>query len=114
MSVVQFIFYSYFVVLNKIQLSATKEDMRSLTFKGPRVTWHRPLTVNELLDLKMKHPSAKLIGGNTEIGNISAFLFFFALQNTRDALIMLLPNDYLKVCCFWGGRHKWDYIILKN
>eukprot|EP00057_Strongylocentrotus_purpuratus_P024304 XP_011678778.1 PREDICTED: xanthine dehydrogenase/oxidase [Strongylocentrotus purpuratus] len=51
-----------------LMLYATKEYIRSLTFKGPRVTWHRPLTLNELLDLKTKHPTAKLIGGNTEIG----------------------------------------------
>ncbi|XP_063958717.1 xanthine dehydrogenase/oxidase-like isoform X1 [Lytechinus pictus] len=52
----------------ELLLSTAKENKSSLTFVGTRVTWHRPLTLNELLDLKTKHPTAKLIGGNTEIG----------------------------------------------
>ena len=32
------------------------------------MTWIRPTTLEELLELKMKHPQAKLVIGNTEIG----------------------------------------------
>ncbi|KAI9595521.1 xanthine dehydrogenase [Syncephalis fuscata] len=41
---------------------------RRLEFVGPRTTWHRPSSVDELLLLKHDHPNAKLIAGNTEIG----------------------------------------------
>ncbi|XP_041467689.1 xanthine dehydrogenase/oxidase-like [Lytechinus variegatus] len=57
----------------ELLLSTAKQNESSLTFKGIRVTWHRPLTLNELLDLKTKHPTSKLIGGNTYIGNESKF-----------------------------------------
>ncbi|RKP08720.1 molybdopterin binding aldehyde oxidase/xanthine dehydrogenase [Thamnocephalis sphaerospora] len=41
---------------------------RSLVFAGKRTAWHRPTTLQELLQLKKTHPEAKLIAGNTEIG----------------------------------------------
>ncbi|XP_078351392.1 xanthine dehydrogenase/oxidase-like [Oculina patagonica] len=41
---------------------------KSLYIKGDLVTWIRPTTLEELLDMKMKHPQAKLVIGNTEIG----------------------------------------------
>ncbi|XP_020627784.1 xanthine dehydrogenase/oxidase-like isoform X2 [Orbicella faveolata] len=41
---------------------------KSLYIKGDLVTWIRPTTLEELLELKMKHPKAKLVIGNTEIG----------------------------------------------
>ena len=40
----------------------------SKEFIGEKVTWYTPLTLNELLHLKERHPSAKLVVGNTEIG----------------------------------------------
>ncbi|KAJ7379815.1 hypothetical protein OS493_012562 [Desmophyllum pertusum] len=39
-----------------------------LYIKGDHVTWIRPTTLDELLELKMKYPQAKLVIGNTEIG----------------------------------------------
>ncbi|XP_072032537.1 xanthine dehydrogenase/oxidase-like [Amphiura filiformis] len=45
-------------------LTATK----SVSFVGKRLTWHRPVTLPELLNLKAQHPSAKIVVGNTEIG----------------------------------------------
>uniref|UniRef100_A0A1B6KEG1 FAD-binding PCMH-type domain-containing protein n=1 Tax=Graphocephala atropunctata TaxID=36148 RepID=A0A1B6KEG1_9HEMI len=43
-------------------------DTQLLTIQGPRVTWYRPTKLSELLELKAKFPSAKLVNGNTEIG----------------------------------------------
>ena len=37
------------------------------------MTWIRPTTLEELLELKMKHPQAKLVIGNTEIGEHKTF-----------------------------------------
>ncbi|XP_011369071.1 xanthine dehydrogenase/oxidase [Pteropus vampyrus] len=41
---------------------------RQLRFEGERVTWIQVPTLKELLDLKVQHPEAKLVVGNTEIG----------------------------------------------
>ena len=41
---------------------------RTLHIKGDLVTWIRPATLDELLELKTKYPQAKLVIGNTEIG----------------------------------------------
>jgi len=39
-----------------------------LTLPGPLATWHRPTSLESLLALKAKHPAAKLVVGNTEVG----------------------------------------------
>ncbi|KAH3859121.1 hypothetical protein DPMN_101836, partial [Dreissena polymorpha] len=43
-------------------------DSEYLVFHGERVTWYRPNSLTELLDLKAQFPDAKLVVGNTEIG----------------------------------------------
>ncbi|XP_041353247.1 xanthine dehydrogenase/oxidase-like [Gigantopelta aegis] len=40
----------------------------SLKFSSSSNTWYRPISLDELLDLKKLHPSARLIVGNTELG----------------------------------------------
>ena len=41
---------------------------KGLFIHGDHVTWIRPTTLEELLELKITHPQAKLVIGNTEIG----------------------------------------------
>ncbi|CAH1406870.1 unnamed protein product [Nezara viridula] len=43
-------------------------DRQFINIKGPKVTWYRPVTLEQLLDLKKSFPSAKIVNGNTEIG----------------------------------------------
>ncbi|KAF5279177.1 hypothetical protein FQR65_LT03424 [Abscondita terminalis] len=43
-------------------------DRQFLTFRGTDVTWFRPTKLHEVLELKSKHPDAKIIVGNTEVG----------------------------------------------
>ncbi|KAH8402571.1 hypothetical protein KR215_001703 [Drosophila sulfurigaster] len=43
-------------------------DEESLNFHSDRVSWYRPTTLQELLQLKSQYPAAKLIVGNTEVG----------------------------------------------
>lgn len=43
-------------------------DKTSIAFYGKRVTWLRPNNINDLLALKLEHPNAKIIVGNTEVG----------------------------------------------
>lgn len=46
----------------------TDLEREYLELKGPRVTFYRPATLDQLLHLKDLHPSAKIITGNTEVG----------------------------------------------
>ena len=46
-------------------------DRQVLVIKGPRATWYRPTTIEKLLDLKDTYNHAKIIVGNTEVGQYS-------------------------------------------
>uniref|UniRef100_A0A1Y1MI51 xanthine dehydrogenase n=2 Tax=Photinus pyralis TaxID=7054 RepID=A0A1Y1MI51_PHOPY len=43
-------------------------DRQELIFHGTEVTWHRPVVLKDLIELKAKYPKAKLVNGNTTIG----------------------------------------------
>ncbi|PHH79027.1 hypothetical protein CDD80_5741 [Ophiocordyceps camponoti-rufipedis] len=43
-----------------------KHEMRPLAFGNRRRTWLRPVTLEQLLQIKSVHPQAKIIGGSTE------------------------------------------------
>uniref|UniRef100_A0A336MDC5 Xanthine dehydrogenase n=1 Tax=Culicoides sonorensis TaxID=179676 RepID=A0A336MDC5_CULSO len=45
-----------------------KLDADSIIFAGPRVTWYRPTTLDDLLRVKKAYPHTKIIVGNTEVG----------------------------------------------
>ncbi|CAG9760635.1 unnamed protein product [Ceutorhynchus assimilis] len=45
-----------------------KYDKHYLLIQGPNVTWHRPTTLEDFLELKYNFPDAKIVVGNTEIG----------------------------------------------
>nr|QEO19121.1 rosy [Rhagovelia antilleana] len=51
----------------ELQISSIFDD-EYLVIKGPRATWYRPVSLDQLLMLKSKFPQAKLINGNTEVG----------------------------------------------
>lgn len=48
--------------------SLSKHPTRQLRFLGERVLWIQPSTLKELLELKALYPTAKLVVGNTEVG----------------------------------------------
>uniref|UniRef100_G3PRZ7 Xanthine dehydrogenase/oxidase n=1 Tax=Gasterosteus aculeatus TaxID=69293 RepID=G3PRZ7_GASAC len=52
------------------ELMSLIKDQRSasLCFKGDRATWLQPCSLDELVLLKWKHPDAKVVVGNTEVG----------------------------------------------
>lgn len=60
-------------------------DTKFLIFKGPRVEWYRPVTLEQLLAIKEKFPHSKVIAGNTEIG--------LELQNNLDKYKILINVD---------------------
>uniref|UniRef100_A0A4W3HJP4 Xanthine dehydrogenase n=1 Tax=Callorhinchus milii TaxID=7868 RepID=A0A4W3HJP4_CALMI len=41
---------------------------KTLLFKGERVTWIQPYSLDKLLSLKARYPEARLVVGNTEVG----------------------------------------------
>ncbi|KAB8346061.1 hypothetical protein FH972_023113 [Carpinus fangiana] len=43
-----------------------KHEFRPLAFGNKRKRWYRPVTLDQLLEIKSVYPSAKLIGGSTE------------------------------------------------
>jgi xanthine dehydrogenase/oxidase len=43
-----------------------RQESRALAFGNKRKTWYRPVTMQQLLEIKKVHPSAKIIGGSTE------------------------------------------------
>ncbi|XP_051009811.1 aldehyde oxidase 3 [Acomys russatus] len=81
---------------------AKDPQKRALTFRGERTTWIAPGTLKDLLELKMKHPSAPLVIGNTSLGLAMKFkdvsypiiispariLELFAVTNTKEGLTL--------------------------
>ncbi|XP_055916968.1 xanthine dehydrogenase [Eupeodes corollae] len=45
-----------------------KYDKESIYFKSDRVEWYRPTSLKSLILIKEKHPEAKVVVGNTEVG----------------------------------------------
>ncbi|PHH89212.1 hypothetical protein CDD83_6484 [Cordyceps sp. RAO-2017] len=43
-----------------------KHELRPLAFGSKRKRWYRPVTLDQLLQIKSVHPQAKIIGGSTE------------------------------------------------
>ncbi|KAK4157664.1 Molybdopterin-binding domain of aldehyde dehydrogenase-domain-containing protein [Chaetomidium leptoderma] len=43
-----------------------KHDFRPLAFGNKRKKWFRPVTLDQLLEIKSEYPNAKIIGGSTE------------------------------------------------
>ncbi|KAK0635086.1 molybdopterin binding aldehyde oxidase/xanthine dehydrogenase [Bombardia bombarda] len=46
--------------------SLKKHDFKPLAFGNKRKTWYRPVTLEQLLEIKSAYPNAKIIGGSTE------------------------------------------------
>ncbi len=44
----------------------TKHEFKPLAFGNKRKRWYRPVTMQQLLEIKSVYPSAKIIGGSTE------------------------------------------------
>ncbi|CAH0581385.1 unnamed protein product [Chrysodeixis includens] len=51
----------------ELKLSSVYDD-QYLIYRGEKVTWYRPKDLSTIVDLKNKHPDAKIVVGNTEVG----------------------------------------------
>jgi xanthine dehydrogenase/oxidase len=45
-------------------------DSQFLVIKGKRATWYRPTKLEDFLYLKSEYPQARIIVGNTEVGEL--------------------------------------------
>ena len=61
-----------------------KHELRPLAFGNKRKKWYRPVTVQQLLEIKSAYPSAKIIGGSTET---QIEIKFKAMQYTASVYV---------------------------
>lgn len=62
----------------------TKHQFKPLAFGNKRKRWYRPVTLNQLLEIKSVYPSAKIIGGSTET---QIEIKFKAMQYTASVYV---------------------------
>ena len=61
-----------------------KHELKPLAFGNKRKRWYRPVTLNQLLEIKSVYPSAKIIGGSTET---QIEIKFKAMQYTASVYV---------------------------
>ncbi|KAI0161277.1 xanthine dehydrogenase [Xylariaceae sp. FL1272] len=82
--------------------SLKKHEFRPLAFGNKRKKWYRPVTLNQLLEIKSIFPNAKIIGGSTET---QIEIKFKALQYPVSVFVGDIPelrhysfkDDYVEV-----------------
>ena len=62
----------------------TKHHFKPLALGNKRKRWYRPVTLNQLLEIKSAYPSAKIIGGSTET---QIEIKFKAMQYTASVFV---------------------------
>lgn len=62
----------------------TKHEFKPLAFGNKRKRWYRPVTLQQLLEIKSVYPSAKVIGGSTET---QIEIKFKAMQYTASVFV---------------------------
>ncbi|RFU29765.1 hypothetical protein B7463_g6582, partial [Scytalidium lignicola] len=67
----------------------TKHDFRPLAFGNKRKRWYRPITLQQLLEIKSVYPSAKIIGGSTET---QIEIKFKAMQYSTSVYVGDIPE----------------------
>lgn len=79
-----------------------KHEFKALAFGNKRKRWFRPVTIQQLLEIKNVYPSAKIIGGSTET---QIEIKFKNLQYTASVYVGDIPelrqyafhDDYLEI-----------------
>lgn len=66
------------------QLMSEASNPQMLTFRGERMSWVSPATLDQLVELKSRNPKAPLVVGNTNVGEgTHACLFAFARRQIK-------------------------------
>ena len=64
------VFFLFHNLIYLMPFKITDEyDRESLRFEKGDQVWYRPGSLDELLRIKSQHPTARLIAGNTDVGN---------------------------------------------
>jgi xanthine dehydrogenase/oxidase len=79
-----------------------KHEFKALAFGNKRKRWYRPVTLQQLLEIKNAYPSAKIIGGSTETQieikfkgmNYTASVFVGDIPELRQ---FAFKDDYLEI-----------------
>uniref|UniRef100_A0A673BTV6 Xanthine dehydrogenase n=1 Tax=Sphaeramia orbicularis TaxID=375764 RepID=A0A673BTV6_9TELE len=84
------------------ELMVKTDRSQSLCFHGDRTVWLQPNSLEELLSLKWKHPEARVVVGNTEVGIIfgascSLSLMEAELRRAVDSLPLHQTQVFLAV-----------------
>ncbi|PPJ56373.1 hypothetical protein CBER1_00656 [Cercospora berteroae] len=66
-----------------------KHEYKALAFGNKRKRWYRPVTLQQLLEIKSVYPSAKIIGGSTET---QIEVKFKAMQYTVSVFVGDIPE----------------------
>lgn len=72
-----------------------RHEYKALAFGNKRKRWYRPVTLQQLLEIKSAYPSAKIIGGSTET---QIEVKFKAMQYTVSVFVGDIPE--LRQCNF--------------
>jgi len=67
----------------------TKHSFKPLAFGNKRKRWYRPVTIEQLLEIKSVYPSAKIIGGSTET---QIEIKFKAMQYSTSVFVGDIPE----------------------
>ncbi len=87
------------------------EPLIPLAIKGPRVSWYRPLTLDQLLVLRAKFPQSKLVCGNTEIGG------WYVVMETGENVTKLAFASFslilytIGVCVYIYNDHDFQFVL---
>ena len=69
--------------------SLKKHEFKPLAFGNKKKRWYRPVTMEQLLEIKSVYPSAKIIGGSTET---QIEIKFKAMQYTASVFVGDIPE----------------------
>ncbi|EKD21404.1 uncharacterized protein L3040_000560 [Drepanopeziza brunnea f. sp. 'multigermtubi'] len=69
--------------------SLTRHEFRPLALGNKRKKWYRPVTLEQLLEIKSVYPSAKIIGGSTET---QIEIKFKGMQYTASVFVGDIPE----------------------
>lgn len=67
----------------------SRHEFKPLAFGNKRKKWYRPVTLDQLLEIKSVYPSAKIIGGSTET---QIEIKFKAMQYTTSVFVGDIPE----------------------
>lgn len=66
------------------QLMSETSNPQTLIFRGERMTWVSPATLDQLVELKSSNPKAPLVVGNTNVGEGTPVSIFCSCSTANE------------------------------